>query len=132
MAGQNFDSDLKRVHFPSKRFESAQLSFNAAREARHSKFVFDHSNPMSKEDLLIHSTALPSKLHRPVSTGLMSRYTAVFDYIDTFLHLKADQDLESDMMNSNPMGPNINSGNEDEPKPVYSDNNVDLLSKLDI
>jgi hypothetical protein len=108
LEGKNFDSDLKREHFPSVRFDSAHLSFNEAQAIRPSELVFDEVNPMSQGDYLV--THVPRKVNttstssRPVSVGLMNRYTAAFDYLDTFLHLKADQDLESDI--SNPIGPN--------------------------
>jgi len=108
LQGKNFDSDLKRKHFPLVKFESALLSFNDAHATRPSELVFDDVNPMFQDDYLV--THVPRKVNttstssRPVSVGLMNRYTAAFDYLDTFLHLKADQDLESDI--SNPIGPN--------------------------
>lgn len=92
---QKFDSDLKRTHFPSRRFESVNLSFTDAHDARPSKVVFDDSNPMSDYQY----NAAPPKLHRPVSIGLINRYTAVFDYIDTFLQLKSEKDLENEFDN---------------------------------
>jgi hypothetical protein len=82
---------------------------NGHGENRPGSIAFDLANPMAGRRIEAR------KAHRPASNGLMNRFSAVFDYMETYLHRKSQSENSIiEIVESNPMtNKNKNGQNKD-------------------